>query len=78
MKAAGEKAGITADMSVSDMSDAMKKAMTEITYDGLTGTGMTWDADGEPTKDPKAVVIAIEEVTNDDGTTSLSGSYKAM
>ena len=78
MKAAGEKAGITADMSVSDMSDAMKKAMTEITFDGLTGTGMTWDAEGEPTKDPKAVVIAIEEVTNDDGTTSLSGSYKAM
>ena len=78
MKAAGEKAGITADMSVSDMCDAMKKAMTEITYDGLTGTGMTWDAEGEPTKDPKAVVIAIEEVTNDDGTTSLSGSYKAM
>jgi len=78
MKAAGEKAGITADMSVSDMCDAMKKAMTEITFDGLTGTGMTWDAEGEPTKDPKAVVIAIEEVTNDDGTTTLGGSYKAM
>lgn len=57
IKAAAEKAGITADMSVSDMSDAMKTAMTEITLDGLTGTGMTWTADGEPDKAPKAVVI---------------------
>lgn len=57
IKAAAEKAGITADMSVSDMCDAMKTAMTEITLDGLTGTGMTWTADGEPDKAPKAVVI---------------------
>lgn len=78
IKAAAEKAGITPDMSASDMADAMKKAMTEITFDGLTGAGMVWSADGEPTKAPKAVVIAVEEVTNDDGTTSLVGSYKAM
>ena len=78
IKAAAEKAGITPDMSTSDMADAMKKAMTEITYDGLTGAGMVWSADGEPTKAPKAVVIAVEEVTNDDGTKTLTGSYKAM
>ena len=78
IKAAAEKAGITPDMSTSEMADAMKKAMTEITFDGLTGAGMVWSADGEPTKAPKAVVIAVEEVTNDDGTTSLAGSYKAM
>ena len=70
IKAAAEKANVTPDMSVSDICDAMKVAMTEITYDGLTGTGMTWSADGEPSKAPKAVVIDIAE----DGT----GSYKAM
>ena len=31
--------------------------MTEIKVDGLTGTGITWSADGEPTKAPKAVKI---------------------
>lgn len=78
IKAAAEKAGITPDMSTSEMADAMKKAMTEITFDGLTGAGMVWSADGEPTKAPKAVVIAVEEVTADDGTKTLVGSYKAM
>lgn len=57
MKAAMEKAGVKPDMSVSDMCEAMKKAMTEITVDGTTGTGMTWSADGEPSKEPKAMVI---------------------
>ena len=52
-------------MSVSDMCEAMKVAMTEITMDGVTGTGITWDASGEPTKSPKAVVIS-------------DGVYKAM
>ena len=57
IKAAAEQAGITSDMSVSDICEAMKTAMTEITIDGLTGTGMTWTADGEPSKEPKAVMI---------------------
>ena len=57
IKAAGEKAGITSDMSVSDLCDAMKAAMTEISIDGLTGAGMTWNAAGEPNKAPKAVKI---------------------
>ncbi len=58
IKAACEKAGITADMDVSAMCEAMKGAMTEITLDGLTGVGMTWDASGEPNKEPKAVKIS--------------------
>lgn len=74
IKAAAEKANITPDMSVSEIGDAMKAAMTEITVDGLTGTGMTWDAEGEPTKAPKAVVIEVTAA--DDGT--LTGAYKAM
>lgn len=57
IKAAAEKAGVTADMSASDICEAMKTAMTEITFDGLTGEGMTWDADGEPSKAPKAMKI---------------------
>ena len=57
IKAAAEKAGITADMSNEEICEAMKTAMTEITVDGLTGDGITWDASGEPTKAPKAVVI---------------------
>ena len=57
IKAAIEKSGVTPDMSASDICDAMEVAMTEISIDGLTGEGMTWTADGEPNKAPKAVKI---------------------
>lgn len=65
IKAAAEQAGITADMDASAICDALKAAMTEISVDGLTGEGITWSADGEPTKEPKAVKI-------------VSGAYTAM
>ena len=58
IKAAAEKAELTPDMSVSDMCDAMKTAMTEISIDGVTAKGLTWDASGEPSKDPMVVKIA--------------------
>ena len=57
IKAAAEKAEITPDMSISDMSDAMKTAMTEISIDGLTGKQITWGEDGEPSKEPTVVVV---------------------
>lgn len=57
IKAAAEQAGITADMSNEEICTALSAAMTQITVDGLTGEGITWDASGEPTKAPKAVVI---------------------
>ena len=59
IKAAFEKAGVTPDMSASDICEAVKHAMTEINIQGLTGgeDGITWTADGEPNKSPKAVVI---------------------
>lgn len=57
IKAAAEEAGVTPDMSVSDMGAALSEAMTKITVDGLTGEGMTWEATGEVNKAPKAVVI---------------------
>ena len=44
-------------MSASDICDAIVPAMTQITIDGLTGTGMTWNEAGEPEKAPKAVKI---------------------
>lgn len=58
IKAAAEKAELTPDMSVSDMCDAMKTAMTEISIDGVTAKGLTWDASGEPSKAPMVVKIA--------------------
>lgn len=56
IKAAAEKAGVTADMDVSAIGDAMKAAMLEIQVEGITGT-MTWNADGEPNKEPKGMII---------------------
>ncbi len=57
VKAAIEAAGITdASISASDLCDAIVAQMTKIEYDGVTGL-MTWSADGEPTKEPKAMVI---------------------
>ena len=61
IKAAAEKAGLAADMSYSDMCDGMMQAMTEISIDGLTGDAMTWTADGESGKAPKAVMIVNGE-----------------
>lgn len=57
LKQAGEKAGITAQMSASEICDALKTAMTEIEYTGLTGTGIKWGADGEPQKAPIVVKV---------------------
>ena len=64
VKAAAEAAGATPGMSASDLCDAIAGQMTQITVTGLTGE-ITWDASGEPNKEPKAVVIE-------------NGAYKAM
>ncbi len=44
-------------MSVSDLCNSFKNAMTTIRQSGLTGDSITWKANGEPNKTPKAVVI---------------------
>lgn len=54
---AAKVADITPDMDASAICDALVPAMTQITIDGLTGTGTTWNEAGEPNKDPKAVKI---------------------
>lgn len=57
LKAALEDANANPDMSVSDICEAVKASMVKISVDGLTGAGMTWNAEGEPSKAPKAVKI---------------------
>ena len=59
IKAALEKAEATPDMSASDLCEALKPAMTQISIQGLTGgeEGLTWKETGEVSKSPKAVVI---------------------
>ena len=51
------EAGVTADMSASDICDKLMAQFTAMTFDGLTGEGMTWDASGAVTKSPKGMVI---------------------
>lgn len=57
LKLAVEKANLTPDSSVSDICEALKSAMTSINQHGLTGDSISWEANGEPNKTPKAVVI---------------------
>ena len=57
LKAAIEQSKAKPTMSVSDLCEAIKSAMANLKFDGLTGEGMTWDADGAVSKDPKAVKI---------------------
>lgn len=57
MKAAIETGSVTPDMSPSDVCDAMKAAMVEISIDGVTAKGLTWEASGEPSKAPMVVKI---------------------
>ena len=49
--------GVTGDMDASEICEQLKTGYTSMTFDGLTGTGMTWDASGTVSKAPKAVVI---------------------
>lgn len=54
---AATAAGLDASMSASDICDALKEQFTSMTFDGITGTEVTWNASGEVSKSPKAVVI---------------------
>ena len=54
-----EKAGITADMSASDICEKLVATFTDssFTFDGLTGLNVTWQASGEVSKQPKGMII---------------------
>lgn len=58
LKAAMEKGEVKVDMSATDVCEALKKAMTEITIDGVTAKSLKWEANGEPEKAPMVVKIA--------------------
>ena len=53
-------AGVTADMSAEEICEALIARFTsgDFSVDGLTGTGMTWSANGEVSKAP--VVVKVE------------------
>ena len=57
MAQACEAAGITADMSNADICAKMVEQFTSMTFNGLTGSDMTWNENGEVTKAPKAMII---------------------
>lgn len=57
MKAALEAAGCTADMSNEEICDALVKVMPTLKFTGLTGTDMTWNAEGQVSKAPTAYVV---------------------
>lgn len=57
MAQACEAAGITADMSNDEICTKMVEQFTSMTFNGLTGSDMTWNENGEVTKAPKAMII---------------------
>ena len=48
---------VTPSMDRAKINDIMKAQFTSMSFDGLTGSGMTWGADGAVSKSPMAVVI---------------------
>ena len=52
-----EAAGATPDMSAEDICAKMIEQFTSMTFNGLTGDGMTWNEQGQVTKSPKGMVI---------------------
>ena len=50
-------AGVTGDMSAEEICEAMIAQFTSMSFDGVTGSGMTWSADGAVSKLPMAVKI---------------------
>lgn len=50
-------AKVTSDMSAKDICTAMISQFTSMKFDGLTGTGTTWDKTGAVSKAPKGMVI---------------------
>lgn len=59
IKEAIEKAGVEPSASVEEIGSALKGAIVELSFDGITGAGkkMVWSASGEVDKAPMAVVI---------------------
>ena len=54
-------AGVTADMDAATICQKMVEQFTTMSFDGLTGQDMTWEASGAVSKQPMAVVIEKNE-----------------
>lgn len=52
-----EAGELTADMSTDDITAGLVKQFTSMTFNGITGTSVTWSENGEVTKAPKAIVV---------------------
>lgn len=52
-----EESGVRASDATSDITAALEKEFTSMTFNGLTGSDVTWNANGEVSKAPNAVVI---------------------
>ncbi len=53
-----KEAGLTADMDKADICEKMIETVTGgFSYDGLTGSGMTWNEKGEVNKEPAVCII---------------------
>ena len=48
---------VTPDMAADEINEILVEQFTSMTFDGLTGKGMTWAETGEVSKSPMAVVI---------------------
>ena len=57
LKDALEAAGATPDMTSEELCELVMAQMPQLTYDGLTGQGLNWSANGEVSKSPMAMVI---------------------
>ena len=47
----------TTDMDAATLCDLMIQQFTTMTFNGLTGTDVTWDSTGAVSKQPKGMVI---------------------
>ena len=50
-------AGVTSSMSYKEICDKLIEQFTTMTYDGLTGAGMTWAPSGMVSKEPRGMII---------------------
>ena len=57
IKAAIEKKNLTPDMSTEDICKGLMEAFPQITIEGLTSSALSWDASGEPNKEPRIFAI---------------------
>lgn len=56
-----QNGSINGDMSVSDMCEALKADFTSMTFNGTTGEGQTWEANGMVSKPPRVYVVTNGE-----------------